>query len=85
MGAGKENVSPIGGSDKREKFVAQAVVRVNKVLKAIDSVLAITDADQYMYSETDRKAIVEAIQGKLEDLDKAFINKGPVAAGFSLG
>lgn len=78
-------VAVIGNNEKRESFVNAAESRVNKALKAIDLILPITDAEKYMYSDNDRKAIIAALNVKVEDLNKAFMNKGPVAEGFTLG
>ena len=74
----------VESGDKRAKFIDAAESRVNKALKAIDLVLPITNADIYMYSESDRKAIIAAFNEKIESLDKAFVNKGPIAKGFTL-
>jgi len=73
-----------GGADKRAKFITAAESRVNKALKAIDLVFPITDFDQYTYSQNDHKAVIDAFNDKIDNLNKAFINKGPLAKGFTL-
>ena len=77
-------VSAIGSSDKRDRFIKAAESRVNKALKAIDLVFSITSAELYMYSNNDVKAIIGAFNEKIESLNAAFANKGPVAEGFTL-
>lgn len=78
-------ISPIGGTEKRDKFIAAAEPRVNKALKAIDAVFVITDAKNYDYTDDDQAAITTALYEKIELLTKAFNNKGPVGSDFKLG
>jgi len=79
-----DNIAPITGTEKRKKFIAAGESRVNKALKAIDGIFVITDAEQYGYTEQDHLAIIAALNTKVEDLNKAFANKGPIAEGFTL-
>ena len=81
---GQADISPIGGTEKRDKFINAAESRVNKALKSIDALFLITNAELYDYTEIDHRAIIGALNKKVELLNSAFTNKGPVGSEFTL-
>lgn len=78
------DVTSITGGEKRERFVKQAEIRVNKALKAIASIAIITDLKQYQYSDEDREQIIAALNEKIEFLNGAFTDNRPANTDFTL-
>lgn len=64
-------------NSKRENFVRLAESRVSKAIKAIQVIGNLSNRSNYDYSEEDAKAIVNALQKELSDLQAKFrlVNK----------
>ncbi|MDM9630223.1 hypothetical protein [Robiginitalea aurantiaca] len=58
--------------ENRDRFVRVAGPRVNKVLKALDSLEKCSNTYNYMYSEEDVDKMYGAIKSRLELLKKSF-------------
>ena len=57
---------------KRENFVRLAESRVSKAIKSIQVIGNLANRSNYEYSEEDAKAIVNALQKELSDLQAKF-------------
>ena len=78
------DVTAIANGEKRDRFVKQAEIRVNKALKAIASIAIITDLKQYQYSDEDREQIIAALNEKIEFVNGAFTDNSPKNVDFTL-
>ena len=59
-------------NSKRENFVRLAESRVSKAIKSIQVIGNLANRSNYEYSEADAKAIINALQKELSDLQTKF-------------
>jgi len=69
---------------KRERFLALAVPRVNKVLKALAGVQRMAARGSYEYTEEESQAVVDACLEAVRKVKDAFSGQKDNDTGFTL-
>jgi len=84
---GKKTSKKTGGPPPNETpaqaFQRLAVKRTNKAVKTMNMICGLTGS-AYVSTETEKNAIVTALQAAVDTVKDAFAGKGKDAGGFSL-
>lgn len=69
---------------KADKFKRLANFRVNKVIKGLRQVGALSNTNSYEYEKAHAEKIVSALRAEVEKIEKLFSGEASKAEGFNL-